>query len=251
MRKFFVSSDQIDGQKIFLEEESYKHMIQVLRMEIGDEMWVSDGEAMEYFCSIESIDMDEKTLVLAISETREFSVESPLDICLCQGLPKSDKMDMIVQKNTELGINTIIPLAMDRSIVKLDAKKSAKKCDRWQKIAQEAAKQSKRNKIPTIENVQKLKEFLNKIEDGIILVPYEDEKEQTLKETLKSLDTNKKIYIVIGPEGGFEESEIDILRNHGAKILSLGPRILRTETAGLMIHSILQYELGDVGESKS
>ncbi|MCT4661553.1 MAG: 16S rRNA (uracil(1498)-N(3))-methyltransferase [Tissierellales bacterium] len=251
MRKFFVSSDQIDGQKIFLEEESYKHMIQVLRMEIGDEMWISDGESMEYFCSIESIDIDEKTLILAISETREFSVESPLDICLCQGLPKSDKMDMIVQKNTELGINTIIPLAMERSIVKLDAKKSAKKCDRWQKIAQEAAKQSKRNKIPTIESVRKLPELLKTIEDGIILVPYEDEKKQTLKETLKSLDRNKKIYIVIGPEGGFEESEIDMLRNHGAKILSLGPRILRTETAGLMIHSILQYELGDVGESKS
>ena len=169
-----------------------------------------------------------------------------MEIHLYQGLPKADKMELIIQKTTELGIYKIIPVDMVRCVVKLDEKDIKKKIERWQKIAEGAAKQSKRDIIPKIENKLKLKDLINKIKEyDIFIVAYEEEEEKTLKQVLKKLENknNYKIGILIGPEGGIDLKEIEILKENGAIIVTLGKRILRTETAPIAMVSNILYEL--------
>lgn len=248
MHKFFVKSTQILDKEVTIADENFNHIKNVLRLAPNEKVYITDDEENEYLAEVRRF--EEKTAYLEIIEKIDVKRESNLDITLFQGLPKSDKMELIIQKLTELGLQTITPTQMKRCVVKLENEsKESKKIDRWQKIAQEAAKQSKRNRITKIESVKSILKISNWSEYDLILVPYENESKQGLKEVLSNFKQgeNLKIAIVVGPEGGFEEAEIEYMMTQNAKIISLGRRILRTETAGIAVVSILQYELGDMG----
>lgn len=245
MSKFFVKENQINNDKIHILGEDVSHIANVLRMKKEDEVQICNQETGEnYITKIISFSKDEIEceIVKKIIET----VESNVDITLFQGIPKFDKMELIIQKNTEVGVKKIVPVLMERTVVKLDEKTANKKIERWQKIAEVAAKQSMRDIIPEIENIVKLKDITKQDYDEV-LVAYENEEKNMLKQELKKLQGKDryKIAIVIGPEGGISEKEIEILKNMGASFVSLGKRILRTETAGIVMSGNIMYELED------
>ena len=212
-------------------------------MKQGEELWISDGGTKEYRCEIESLGDEE--VLLHIIYAQEPNYELPNRIYLFQGLPKADKMELIIQKAVELGAYEIIPVETKRCVVKLDGKKAAKKVERWQQIAESAAKQSKRMLIPNVHQVLSFKEALKYAESmDIRLIPYELAKGmQETKEILAAIEQGQSIGIFIGPEGGFEEKEVEAAISEGAKPITLGKRILRTETAGLAILSVLMFQL--------
>ena len=245
MSKFFVKENQINNDKIHILGEDVNHIANVLRMKKEDEVQICNQETGEnYITKIMSFSKDEIEceIVKKIIET----VESNVDITLFQGIPKFDKMELIIQKNTEVGVKKIVPVLMERTVVKLDEKTANKKIERWQKIAEVAAKQSMRDIIPEIENIIKLQD-ITKQDYDVVLVAYENEEKNMLKQELKKLQGKDryKIAIVIGPEGGISEKEIEILKNMGASFVSLGKRILRTETAGIVMSGNIIYELED------
>lgn len=244
MNKFFVDDSQIDETVVYINGDDVKHIRDVLRLNVGDDIEVSTFKN-SYIVKIKKI--ANNTVVGNIIRTKKDNNEPPIDIVLFQGLPKSAKMEYIIQKATEIGIKEIYPLITKRTIVKInDIQKENKKIERWNKIVLEAAKQSKRDYVPSVKNIITFKEMIQQFQDEEnVLVPYEDEKSVHLKDVVNSIKGNK-INLVIGPEGGFEEEEINMLKNIGAKVITLGPRILRTETAGLVATSILLYELGDI-----
>ena len=197
-----------------------------------------------YLAEIEEISDNE--VLLNVIEKQDMSNESIVEIDLYQGLPKFDKMELIIQKTTEVGVSKIIPTDMSRCIVKLDEKDYKKKQDRWQKIAEVASKQSKRSKIPEVCDKIKIKDIVNRIKDyDLFLIAYEEENRNTLKEILKTIENKEKykIGILVGPEGGITKEEIELLKEAGAKVVTLGKRILRTETAPIVIASNIIYEL--------
>ena len=212
-------------------------------MKTGEELWISDGSKYEYRCTIESFEPDEVLLHIVYSQEPEY--ELPCRIYLFQGLPKADKMELIIQKAVELGAYEIIPVETKRCVVKLDGRKSAKKTARWQQIAESAAKQSKRMLIPNVHEVLTFREALKYAESmDVRLVPYELARGmQETKEILAGIEPGQSVGIFIGPEGGFEEKEIEAAIEGGAKPITLGRRILRTETAGLAILSVLMFQL--------
>lgn len=245
MSKFFVKENQINNDKIHILGEDVNHIANVLRMKKEDEVQICNQETGEnHITKIISFSKDEIEceIVKKIIET----VESNVDITLFQGIPKFDKMELIIQKNTEVGVKKIVPVLMERTVVKLDEKTANKKIERWQKIAEVAAKQSMRDIIPEIENIIKLQD-ITKQDYDVVLVAYENEEKNMLKQELKKLQGKDryKIAIVIGPEGGISEKEIEILKNMGASFVSLGKRILRTETAGIVMSGNIMYELED------
>lgn len=246
MHKFFLALEDISLEEASIRGEDVKHIYKVLRLDIGEKIIINNGNGCEYLGEISSID---KTLVkVKLLEKLDINNESPIEIYLFQGLPKATKMDLIVQKNTELGIKEITPILTSRVDVKL--KGEFKKIDRLQRIALEASKQSKRTLIPKIREPIALDEVIDRVSNfDLVIVPYEDETEVTIRQMVMSLDKNniKTVAIIIGPEGGFEKEEIKILKETGAKIITLGPRILRTETAGFTATTLVQYELGDLG----
>lgn len=246
MPRFFVKTDQIRENQINIIGEDVKHIKNVLRKQIGDNIEICNQETGNtYKCEISELNQD--FIINNIIEEIE-NADCRIRVDIYQGLPKSDKMELIIQKSVELGVNAIIPVEMKRCVVKLDSKSESKKIARWQKIAESAAKQSGRNIIPKIRRVTKIKDIveLNETYDSLI-VCYENEKENHIKrELLKLKKQNKKeikIAIVIGPEGGLEEQEVQYLQQNGAKIVTLGNRILRTETVALNLLSIIMYEL--------
>lgn len=245
MQKFFVEANQIEKNTITIIGKDVKHIANVLRMQKNEELQVCNVQTFDnYVVYIEKFEKDK--IITKILEKLQTSIESNVEIDLYQGLPKADKMELIIQKTTEIGINKIFPVDMVRCIVKLNEKEEKKKIDRWQKIAEAAAKQSKRDKIPQIENKIELKEVLNKVKDyNAFFVAYEQENINTLKHSLKSLERGKfyKIGILIGPEGGIDSKEIEILKQNGITIVSLGKRILRTETAPIVMSANILYEL--------
>ena len=244
MSTFYIKNEQINENKIHIIGEDVKHIKNVLRYEIDDFLDVCDENGVRYKTKI--INFKEDKIELQMLEISEETTEPCINVTLIQGLPKSDKMDMIVQKCTELGIKEIIPVITDRVIVKLDEKSEIKKQERWQKIAKEAAKQSGRQIIPTVQNATNLKNIIENLSKyDIVIVPYECEKDRMLKSVLrKQKDEIKNIAIVIGPEGGFSNEDIDILSKcQNLEKVSLGPRILRTETAGFATLSMIMYEL--------
>lgn len=185
-------------------------------------------------------------------EEQDSTNESNISISIVQGIPKADKMELIIQKCTELGVNCFIPLELKRCVAKIEGKDAIKKISRWQKIAEVASKQAIRDKIPVVEPKMKLDEFCKNLSDyDLVLVAYEKERTHTLKNVILQNMQAKNIAIVIGPEGGLEENEIQTLKDAGAKIISLGNRILRTETAPIVLSSILMYELGDIGGNRN
>ena len=247
MPKFFVNSNQIKNNKIEIINQDVKHIRTVLRAKIGDEINICDNQSKKnYICNI--IEINKEKIICQIKEEAKENTESNIKVTIFQGLPKFDKMEFIIQKAVELGVYDIEPVEMKRCVVKLDEKDKPKKISRWQKISEVAAKQCGRDIIPQIKNIINLKNICNLIEKyDIVLVAYENEKNNTLKNEIEKLKNNKKenkkIGIIIGPEGGLEKSEVEFLNQNGAKIITLGKRILRTETASLNILSILMYEL--------
>ena len=243
MHHFFVSPDQIDEKYVTITGGDVNHIKNVLRMRIDEELLVSNGQDKDYYCKIESISDDE--IKAAILDEEFEGTELPTELYLFQGLPKSDKMELIIQKAVELGVKEIIPVATKRCVVKLDDKKEASKIKRWQAISESAAKQSRRTIIPQVSPVMSFKEAINRAKEFELgIIPYENFKDmKETREVLEKVQKGIKIGIFIGPEGGFEESEVQYALENGIHPISLGKRILRTETAGLTILSVLMFEL--------
>ena len=243
MQHFFVTPEQVCDRKIYIEGSDVNHMKNVLRMRSGEMLEVSDGNNHKYCCRIEAF--EQEMVVLEIEEEQSTDTELPSRICLFQGLPKGDKMKLIIQKAVELGASEVIPVSTRRSIVKLDAKKAAKKVERWQEIARSAAKQSGRGVIPEVSGVQDFKKALEYAKTlDIVLIPYElAEGMKTTRTVIESIRPGQSVGIFIGPEGGFEKEEVEQAITAGAKEITLGRRILRTETAGMTTLSILMYHL--------
>ncbi|MBN2794157.1 MAG: 16S rRNA (uracil(1498)-N(3))-methyltransferase [Clostridia bacterium] len=243
MHRFFVNKSINDQEtEIVIDHESdVRHIVKALRVQIEEKLEIVDANGEEYVVSVKSLGEE---VICEILEKLIITRESPIEIDLYQGLAKGTKMETIIQKAVELGVHKVYPVSMKRSIVKLDEKSSVKKIERWQAIADEAAKQSKRSNIPVVEALVDMKN-IKSLEYDLILIAYELESQKNLHQILESF-SGKKIAVFIGPEGGFEEDEVNQILNLGGNSISLGKRILRTETAGMMLISILQYALGDV-----
>lgn len=250
MYHFFVQPNQIDGQNVTITGPDVNHIKNVLRMRRGEELLISDGQGTDYYCRISEIEA-ETVVAEAFSEDRE-GRELAARLYLFQGLPKQEKMEFIIQKAAELGAYQIIPVAARRSVVKLDAKKEEAKIKRWNAIAESGAKQSKRSIIPQVTRVMGVEEALAYGKDfDLKMIPYENARGMAAtKELVEQVKPGMKVGIFIGPEGGFEEKEVELAAAAGFYPVSLGRRILRTETAGMVMLSILMYQLeagGGVG----
>ncbi len=247
MPKFFVAGNQINNNKITIIGNDVNHIKNVLRQKSGDKITICDtSKEQDYLCKIDKI--EEKSIDCNIIEKLENNTESNVKVTIFQGLPKADKLELVIQKSVELGAYDITPLQMKRCVVKLNEKDKLKKIQRWQKISEVAAKQCGRNIIPKINNIVNVKEVCNLCNEyDIVLIAYENEKENTLKKELKNLkklDKEEiKVAVIIGPEGGIAPEEIEMFEENGAKIITLGNRILRTETVALSVLSIIMYEL--------
>lgn len=245
MSKFFVKPEQIKNDNIIIDGDDVNHILNVLRMKKDDEIQVCNQVTGENY-KARIMQYSKNEIECKIEEKIGKSTESNVHITLFQGIPKFEKMEFIIQKNTEVGVNNIVPVIMERTVVKLDEKVASKKLDRWQKIAEIAAKQSMRDIIPNVKSIIKTKE-IDVDRYDVVLVAYENEEHNMLKAELKKLESQNKqeynIAIVIGPEGGISEKEIELLNEKNVKFVSLGKRILRTETAGLVMAGNILYEL--------
>lgn len=244
MYRFFVEPSQIQDKRIIITGRDFNHIKNVLRMKIGEEIAVSNGiDSREYRCGIEEYTEDE--VVCGLRFIKEDGVELPSKIYLFQGIPKADKMELIVQKAVELGVYEVIPVAMKRCVVKLDDRKAAARVARWQGIAEAAAKQSKRAVIPNVHDVMTMEEAVEYAGNmDVRLIPYELAEDMTrTRNVIEAVRPGDSIAVFIGPEGGFEESEIQTAMEAGIEPITLGKRILRTETAGLTVLSWLMYQL--------
>jgi 16S rRNA (uracil1498-N3)-methyltransferase len=242
MQMFFVDPRQIAGNTVTITGADVNHMKNVLRMKPGEVIRISDEKDFCGQCQVKTLEEDRILLEILSEET---STELPVEVTLFQGLPKGDKMEWIVQKNTELGIHKIVPVAMHRCVVKLDAKKAASKVSRWQSIAESAGKQSGRTRLPEVADVVSFRTALQMAaEYDLLLLPYESAEGMTgARALLAQAAPGMKIGILIGPEGGFEPYEVEEAQAAGWQVLSLGKRILRTETAGMAVMAHLMLTL--------
>lgn len=250
MYHFFVEPAQINDMRVIITGDDVNHIRNVIRLKPGDEISISNGiDGRDYRCGIEEI--TETQVVCSLRFIKEEGVELPSKVFLFQGLPKGDKMELIIQKMVELGVYEIIPVAMKRCVVRLDSKKAKAKVARWQGIAEAAAKQSKRALVPRVNDVMAYAQALELAKGmEVKLVPYELENMRSgssgiteTKKLIESLEPGQSIAVFIGPEGGFEEQEIKDAISLGMKPVTLGKRILRTETAGMTIMSWIMYQL--------
>lgn len=242
MQRFFVLPEAINDGMVTITGSDVNHIRNVLRMKEGEEFRVSDGEN-DYYCILRKLSQEQ--VVAQVCYQEKGATELPVRVHLFQGLPKGDKMELILQKAVELGAYEIIPVSMKRCVVKLDQKKAVAKNKRWSTIAESAAKQSKRIIIPKVAPVMSYKEALAYAKDfDKKLLPYENEKGMAgTRQLLADCKECRDIAVFIGPEGGFDDAEVELAKEAGFHTLSLGSRILRTETAGLTMLSILVYEL--------
>lgn len=246
MYRFFVEPNEINltDKRVIITGSDVNHIKNVLRMKAGEELNVSNGQdGREYRCGIVSV--EEERIVCELRFVKEENVELPARVYLFQGLPKADKMELIIQKAVELGVYEIIPVAARRCVVKLEDKKAAAKLARWQGIAEAAAKQSKRAVIPRIHEIMSFREAVELAADmDVRLIPYElAEGMERTRELIDGLHPGQRIAVFIGPEGGFEEAEIAAAGEKGIEPVTLGRRILRTETAGMTVLSWIMYRL--------
>lgn len=232
MFNFFADTECRHGNKYLIAGADYNHIKNVLRMKVGDEFLVSET-GISNLCRIESFEGE--CVIAEITEEKFQDTNLPVKIYLFQGLPKSDKMELIIQKAVELGVEGIIPVEMKRCVVRLEDKKKKSKTERWKAIAESAAKQSKRNSVPQVFDVMTYKQALEMAKSlDIFMVPYENKDGMTsTKDALNEIKKGNSVGILIGPEGGFEKNEIDAASDAGGKTISLGKRILRTETAAI------------------
>lgn len=250
MYQFFVEPSQIniDDKSVIIIGSDVNHIKNVLRMKQGEEISVSNGlDGKEYRCGI--VALEPGRILCELRFVKEDGVELPAKVYLFQGLPKADKMELIIQKAVELGVYSIIPVATKRCVVKLDEKKAAGKIARWQGIAEAAAKQSKRAVIPQVTEVHSFAQAVKLASDmGVRLIPYElAEGMEKTREIIGGLKPGQSIAVFIGPEGGFEEAEIQEACKNGIEPVTLGKRILRTETAGMTVLSWIVYQMEDRG----
>ena len=239
MYQFFVEPSQIQDKKVIITGSDVNHMKNVLRMKTGEEIAVKNGvDGKEYRCGIEEFAQDQ--VICSLRFIREEGVELPSKIYLFQGIPKADKMELIVQKGVELGVFEVIPVAVKRCVVKLDEKKAQAKVNRWQGIAQAAAKQCKRGIVPVVKEPMTMKEAVTYARGmDVKLIPYELAEDMAhTKKIIEAIRPGESVAVFIGPEGGFEESEVAEALAAGIEPVTLGKRILRTETAGLAVLSL-------------
>ena len=244
MHRFFVEEPAMGEDSITITGGDVNHIKNVLRMSVGDKICVINGQNnKEYYCEITAVGND--AVDTRICESRESDQELGNEVVLFQGLPKSDKMELIIQKAVELGVHTIVPVSTDRTVVKLDAKKETNKRKRWMSISESAAKQSGRLRIPEVTPVVSYREALEMAKKmDVRLIPYElAEGMEKTRELMSSIQPGQSVAVFIGPEGGFESSEIEKAMEIGAWPITLGKRILRTETAGLVTLAMLVYNL--------
>ncbi len=243
MRRFFVSDPLADI--VTITGEDAHHIIHVLRYKIGQYLIVVDGDGR--IAKTEITDIAEYTVVVKIIEYLEENTEAPIEVILAQCLPKSDKMDFIVQKAVELGVHRICPLMSENCVVKYDHAKKEARQKKWQKIANEAAKQCGRTLLPSVQPIALLKDLFLELEHNVeVFMCYEGQADSSLK-TLLETTMASKFLIIIGPEGGFSPAEVVLCKGNGAKVVTMGPRILRTETASLAAVSLVMYQNGDLG----
>ena len=243
MYHFFSEHEHIHDTYIDIVGSDVNHIKNVLRLKTGDSLLISSGDNIDYTCHIAQI--NEEHIRADIDSVDERGRELTSKIYLFQGLPKADKMELVIQKAVELGAFEVIPVAMKRSVVKLDAKKAESKVKRWNAIAESAAKQSKRSILPQVSDVVTFAQAVQMAENcQIKLLPYEcaDGMEKT-KRLIENITPGQDIAVFIGPEGGFDLDELELAKEAGCEIITLGKRILRTETAGMMLLSVLMYHL--------
>lgn len=243
MYHFFIQAYQVRQDTIKVEGKDVNHMKNVLRMKPSEEVAVTDEDGVEYRCVIRELQDD--AVWLDVLETSDVSHELSAEITLFQGLPKNDKMELIIQKAVELGVHKVVPMETRRCVVKLDAKKRDNKVRRWNAIAESAAKQSKRSKIPKVEEVIDFQTAIGMAKDyDVVCIPYEQAKGmQSLKDFLGRIKSGVKAAFFIGPEGGFEEEEVQAAMEANVMPVSLGKRVLRTETAGMALLSMMMLTL--------
>lgn len=232
MHNFFVNENQKQGDRYFINGTDFNHIKNVLRMNVGDTFLVSEQGASS-LCEIESFEND--TVIVKILEENYNDTSLPIKIYLFQGLPKGDKLELIIQKCVELGVHEIVPVQMNRCVVKIEEKKKKSKRERWQAISESAAKQSKCNRVPEVAEILTYKQALEKAKDlDLLLVPYESKNGmEDTKNALNEIKSGMSVGVLIGPEGGFDENEIAQALENNGKVISLGKRILRTETAAI------------------
>lgn len=248
MYKFFVENNQFEGEKVKIIGEDVNHIKNVLRLNVGENMIICNKKTSQSFiCRIEDLKNTEINCSILKEESK--TTEAKTYIHLFQGLPKADKLEWIIEKCTELGVKEITPTVMQRTIVKLNEKDKIKKEERWKKIAEVAAKQSQRDSILKVNSIINFKNiFQNLREYDIVLVAYEKETKASLKSvlsTIKNKNKNLKVAVIIGPEGGITEEEFGLCKENNVISVTLGKRILRTETAPIVLASNLLYELED------
>ena len=246
LARFFVQADQIDDGIVRITGDDAHHIARVLRMTPGDEIECVGADELVHLVRILQLGPPVEGLIL---DSQERSSESPLRLTLFQGLAKGDKMDLVIQKAVELGVGEIIPFTSRYSVVKLDEKQAQKRKKRWDRIAMSAAKQSGRTRLPLIRKLHGFEDLIVHVkkrtgEGELTLLAYEGERENRLKNLTESLTA---VSAIVGPEGGFARQEVTMLEEAGAMVCTLGPRILRTETAGLVMLSLLGYKWGDLG----
>jgi len=243
---FFVPPSQISEGMVILSGTDAVHVAKVLRLGVGERIVLSDGKGKSYLAVLERV--DKKDVSCKIKKELAAATPDLPKITLVQGIPKGDKMDFIVQKGTELGLNGLIPLLSERVVVKLEGDKQLKRWERWRRIALEAAKQCRRPDMPEISRPQSWGEVLSVLPaEAVALIPWEEETAESLKGFLRYGQPAGEIYVFIGPEGGFSAGEVERARLHGVSPVSMGPRILRTETAGLAVLTMILYQWGDLG----
>ncbi|TWI56395.1 16S rRNA (uracil(1498)-N(3))-methyltransferase [Halalkalibacter nanhaiisediminis] len=244
MQRYFVAQEQMSDHKVTITGEDVKHIGRVMRMEPGDEIVCSDGHLRTVRCEISLV--EESLIEARIVEELVPNTELPVYVTIAQGLPKGDKLELIVQKGTELGAFAFLPFSAARSIVKWDHKKAGKKIERLTKIAKEAAEQSYRERIPNIYDIHSLAELRNQISSfDAVIIAYEESaksgEKMKLAEILQSLSVSQSVLVIIGPEGGLTTTEVEQLTEEGAILCGFGPRILRTETAPLYALAAISY----------
>ncbi len=250
MRRFFVACDAIANGAVRIAGRDARHITRVLRMGPGDRLTIVDGAGREYVARIAQT-ADTSISAVIEEERRSGPAEPRVPLALVQGLPKSDKMDLIVQKCTEIGVSRFLPVLTERSVARSNGDSANRKVLRWQRIAAEAAKQSGRGAVPPVEEIRGLDSVLSELalEDALLVMPWELEQERSLRRVLADVDLEKAagIALIIGPEGGFSHYEVELARRYGAVTATLGQRILRAETAGMATAAVILYELGEFG----
>lgn len=253
MHRFFVTPDQVQEEagvrRAVIEGDDAHHIHRVLRLRPGAEIEVADGVDTEYTGTLEEV--SPSFVRVRLGAPRPSRSEAAYRITLFQGLPKSDKMDWVVQKAAEVGTFSVVPVTMERSVTSLTAAKAAGRVERWRKIARSAAQQAARGRVPEIRGLTSLGDALaawrKSAPNGMLIVPWEEEHARGLKSLLQSTAVPQDIGIVIGPEGGMTPEEIALCTTYGGKACTLGPRIFRTETAGVVVAALILYEMGEMG----